>query len=399
MKKFTIILSICASLVLAISCSNGLNTDTSQSAVVNPADLITTNGSGASSSLTAVTDFINQYAGVYYSQGTHLYHHDNSETYGYKVDYKFRNGQIYTFNHHNQAIELIVEPVEAVLPSDKKLQLRHEENGEVLVLNMTEEGLESYVSYILEKASDEVLIQNEGVGGYDKSLIKYKGTYNSLAQDNKIENYIAIDGEGKIYFHDANVTIDSGRVGLSEKELTILESHQNSMRKIIFKFDQGVYRRYGIDGDNRDETYIGICEVTKDFIEDRFAEAIFNTDDFKYLEGLYEGTPNYTPTKAQGYSMRLNEPMDDGIGSIVGEGAICFTGDFGNHFAGIDNVMHISILKGNQLHVMGRYNVVFTFSDDWKTATFGVNTLKLRSGEIKNATAATRQVKRINRKF
>ena len=399
MKKFTIILSICASLVLAISCSNRLDTDTSQSAVGNPADLITTNGSGASSSLTAVTDFINQYAGVYYSQGTHLYHHDNSETYGYKVDYKFRNGQIYTFNHHNQSIELIVEPVEAVLPSDKKLQLRHEENGEVLVLNMTEEGLESYVSYILEKVSDEVLIQNEGVGGYDKSLIKYKGTYNSLAQDNKIENYIAIDGEGKIYFHDANVTIDSGRVGLSEKELTILESHQNSMRKIIFKFDQGVYRRYGIDGDNRDETYIGICEVTKDFIEDRFADAIFNTDDFKYLEGLYEGTPNYTPTKAQGYSMRLNEPMDDGIGSIVGEGAICFTGDFGNHFAGIDNVMHISILKGNQLHVMGRYNVVFTFSDDWKTATFGVNTLKLRSGEIKNTTVATRQVKRINRKF
>ena len=255
-------------------------------------------------------------------------------------------------------------------------------------------GLESYFSYILERVSDDVLIKDGGVGGYDESLIKYKGTYNSLAQDNKIENYIAIDEDGAVYFHDVNVTYEGGRVGFTESnELVILEGYKNTIRKIIFKFDQGVYRRFAIDGDNRDETYIGICEKTTDFIEDRFADAIFSTDDFKYLEGLYEGTPNYTPTKARGYSMRLNEPMDDGIGRPVGEGAICFTGNFGNNFAGIDNIMHISILKGNQLHVMGKYNVVFTFSDDWKTATYNGQTLKLRRGEIKNATA-TRQANR-----
>ena len=390
MKKFTILLSICASLVLAVSCGSGFDADTSRSrGSGNPADLIPpSEGQG---SLSAVTSFINRYAGVYYSQGLHYYKHDNSTDTGYKVDYKFRNGQIYTFNQHNEAFELIVEPVEAVLPSARKLQLRYKDKGEVLVLNMTDEGLESYVSYILEKVSDDVLIKNGGVGGYDESLIKYKGTYNSLAQDNKIENYIAIDEDGAVYFHDVNVTYEGGRVGFTEgNELVILENYKNTIRKIIFKFDEGVYRRFAIDGarENVDETYIGICEKTTDFIEDRFADAFFSTDDKKDLEGLYQGTPNYVPTKVQGYSMRLNEPMDDGIGRPVGEGAICFTGNFGNNFAAIDNVMHISILKGNQLHVMGKYNVVFTFSDDWKTATYNGNILKLRSGEIKNATAA-----------
>ena len=392
MKKFTILLSICASLVLAVSCGSGFDADTSRSrGGGNPADLIPP-GEGQGS-LSAVTSFINRYAGVYYSQGLHYYKHDNSTDTGYKVDYKFRNGQVYTFNQHNEAFELIVEPVEAVLPSQKKAQLRYNDKGEVLVLNMTEEGLESYVSYILEKVSDDVLIQNESVG-YIQEFAQYKGTYNSIAQDNKVENYIAIDGEGNIFFHDANVTVESGRVGITEGEgLTIIESYQNTMRKIIFKFDEGVYRRYSIDGEHKDYTYIGVCKRTEDFIEDRFADAIFSTDDFKYLEGLYEGTPNYTPTKARGYSMRLNEPMDDGIGRPVGEGAICFTGNFGNNFAGIDNVMHISVLKGNQLHVMGKYNVVFTFSDDWKTATYNGQTLKLRSGKLKNTTA-TRQANR-----
>ena len=398
MRKLTTILSICA-MIFAVSCADGLDANASQNGGVNPAETLKPGENGATGNLKTVADFINHYAGVYYSQGLHYYKHDNSTDTGYKVDYKFRNGQIYTFNQHNEAFELIVEPVEAVLPSQKKAQLRHKEKGEVLVLNMTDEGLETYVSYILEKVSDDVLIQNEGVGGFIEELAQYKGTYNSIAADNKIENYIAIDGEGNVYFHDANVTVAGGRVGVTDEELTILESYQNTMRKIIFKFNEGVYRRFSIDGENRDETYIGICEKTTDFIEDRFTDAIFATDDFKYLEGLYEGTPNYTPTKAQGYSMRLNEPMDDGIGRPVGEGAICFTGNFGNNFAGIDNVMHISILKGNQLHVMGKYNVVFTFSDDWKTATYDGNILKLRSGEIKNATATARQVKRINRKF
>ena len=401
MKKLTFLfLFIC--LIAVAGCKQTTDAAPSQGGVVaeDPGKLIPEEE--GKTDLKTVADFINHYAGVYYSKGLHYYKHDNSTDTGYKVDYKFRNGQIYTFNQHNEAFELIIEPVEAVLPSQNKAQLRHKEKGEVLVLNMTEEGLETYVSYILEKVSEDVLIKNEGIGANVPELAEYKGTYNSLAQDNKIDNYVAIDGEGNIFFHDANVTVSGGKASITESgELTVLENHENKMRKIIFKFDEGVYRRFAIDGarENVDETYIGICEKTTDFIEDRFADAYFATDDKKDLEGLYEGTPNYVPTKVQGYSMRLNEPMDDGIGRPVGEGAICFTGNFGNNFAGIDNVMHISILKGNQLHVMGKYNVVFTFSDDWKTATYDGNILKLRSGEIKNATAAARQVKRINRKF
>ena len=395
-KLITILLSVCA-MIFAVSCANGLDADASRSGTDYPAKTIK-DGEGERS-LTSVTEFINHYAGVYYSQGLHYYKHDNSTDTGYKVDYKFRDGKIFTYNQHNEGTQLVIEPVEAVLASQKKLQLRHKDKGEVLVFNMTDDGLETYVSYILEKVSDDVLIQNAGVGGFIEELAPYKGTYNSLAADNKIENYIAIDGEGNIFFHDSAVTYDGGRVTITDGALTILESYQNSMRKIIFKFDEGVYRRFAIDGPREgvDETYIGICEVSKDFIEDKFDDAIFSTDDFKYLEGLYEGTPNYTPTKAQGYSMRLNEPEDDGIGRVVAQGAICFTGTYNGHFAGIDNVMHITVLKGNTLHVMGKYNAAFEFSPDWKTATYNGQTLTLRSGSIK-ATAAPAE-RRANRRI
>ena len=395
-KLITILLSVCA-MIFAVSCASGLDADASRSGTDNPSDLIPPGTGGRN--LTSVTEFINEYAGVYYSQGLHYYKHDNSTDTGYKVDYKFRDGKIFTYNQHNEGTQLIVEPVEAVLESQKKIQLRHKDKGEVLVFNMTDDGLESYVSYILEKVSDDVLIQNAGVGGFIEELAPYKGTYNSLAADNKIENYIAIDGEGNIFFHDSAVTYDGGRVTITDGALTILESYQNSMRKIIFKFDQGVYRRFAIDGPREgvDETYIGICEVSKNFIEDVFDDAYFATDDRKDLEGLYEGTPNYTPTKVQGYSMRLNEPEDDGIGRVVAQGAVCFSGNVGNYVAGIDNVMHISVLKGNTLHIMGRYNVAFEFSPDWKTATYNGQTLTLRSGSIK-ATAAPAE-RRVNRRI
>ena len=383
MKKLVVLLLIFC--VMVVGCKKKLATDASQSGTFNPAETIPEGG--GDKGLTSVVEFINEYAGVYYSKGLHYYKHDNSTDTGYKVDYKFRDGKIFTYNQHNEGTQINVEPVEAVLASQRKIQLRHKDKGEVLVLNMSEDGLETYVSYILEKVSDDVLIQNNGIGGFVKGLAQYKGTYNSLAEDNKIENYIAIDGEGNIFFHDAGVTVEGGRAGITENELTILESYQNSMRKIIFKFNEGVYRRFSIDGQHRDETYIGICEVTKNFIEDIFDDAIYQTEDFKYLEGLYYGTPDYTPTKAQGYSMRLNEPEDDGIGRVVAQGAICFTGNYGNHFAGIDNVMHITVLKGNTLHIMGKYNVAFEFSPDWQTATYNGQTLKLVSGSVK-ATAA-----------
>ena len=403
-KLVTIFLSICA-MVFAVSCADGLDANASASQNgVNPAETIKPGENGASGSLNTVADFVNRYAGVYYSQGKHSYRtwEDNDS---YKVDYKFKDGKVYVPNIHNQQIELMVHPVEAVLPSQNKLQLRNAEKGEVLVLNMTEEGLESYVSYILEKVSDEVLIQNEGVGGFIEELAPYKGTYNSVAADNKIENYIAIDGEGNVFFHDANVTVAGGRVGVTDEELTILESYQNTMRKIIFKFNEGVYRRFSIDGEHRDETYIGICEVTKDFIEDRFADAIYQTsdykeEDFKTWVGAVEGGQRY-PTKITGVNIKLNEANDD-IGHDVSEGAVAISGNNIGENKGLSTgnmVGHVSILKGNQLHIMGRFSAVFTFSDDWKTATYNGQTLSLVSGEVKNAAPASRQVKRINRRF
>ena len=405
MRKLTTILSICASLVLAVSCANSLDADASQSGAVNPAETLKPGENGATGNLPTVEAFINQYAGVYYSQGQYA-HWEWGIGYtnnGLKVDYKFKDGKVYVPNIHNQLRDLIVHPVEAVLPSQNKLQLRNAEKGEVLVLNMKEEGLETYVSYILEKVSDEVLIQNSGVGGYIEEFAQYKGTYNSIAADNKIENYIAIDEKGNIFFHDANVTVEGGRVGITEGEgLTILESYQATMRKIIFKFDEGVYRRYSIDGEHRDETYIGICEASKDFIEDKVYNATYATSDYKQ-ENVRDTEWGKYPEKVSGYAITLNEENDD-FGHNVSEGAVAISGnDIGDakgHVARGAQVAHVSVLKGNQLHVMGRYNAVFTFSDDWKTLTYNGQTLTmLEGGQIKATTPATRQVKRINRKF
>ena len=376
MKKLSTIILIVWAMIFAVSCSSGLDADASRSGSDSPADLIRD-----PSSMSVIAAFINDNAGIYYSEGPY-FHWEWGEGYtnkGLKVDYKFKNGQVYKFNHLNQTIELIVEPVEAVSPTEKKLQLRHKDKGEVLVFNMTDTGLESYVSYILEKVSDDVLINNESLG-YIEELAQYKGTYNSIAQDNYIENYIAIDGAGNIYFHDANATISGGRVGITEGELTIIESYQNTMRKIIFKFDQGVYRRYSIDGENRDETYIGICEKTTDFIEDVFANATYQTADYG-TEG-HQTEWGFYPDKVTGLALKLNEDNDD-FGHMVSEGAVAIEGQFGDRLARGDMVAHVSVLKYNELHVMGRYNAVFAFSDDWKTATYNGQTLSLVSGEVK----------------
>ena len=402
-KSILLILSVCA-MVFAISCANdGLDADASRSGTVNPAETIKPGEGGATGSLTTVAAFVNKYAGVYYSQGQHSYRtwaDDNS----YKIDYKFKDGKVYVPNMHNQLIELMVHPVEAVLPSEKKLQLRNKEKGEVLVLNMTDDGLESYVSYILEKVSDEVLIQNSGVGGFIEELAPYKGTYNSIAADNKVENYIAIDGEGNIYFHDSSVTVDSGRVGITENELTILESYQYSMRKIIFKFNEGVYRRYSIDGEHRDETYIGICEVTKNFVEDVFDNATYKTADYKEEDFVkWENEVpggQQAPTKITGVAITLNEANDD-IGHDVSEGAVAVSGNNIGENKGLSTgnmVGHVSVLKGNTLHIMGRFNAAFEFSPDWKSATYNGQTLTLVGGSVKAGAApaerrASRRIK------
>ena len=401
MKKLAILLLIFC--VVVAGCKKKLATDASQSGSANPSDLIDKPTNGPN--ITTVTEFINHYAGVYYSQGQHSYRtwDDNN---GYKIDYKFKDGKVYVPNIHNQVTELIVHPVEAVLASEKKIQLRYAEKGEVLVLNMTDDGLESYVSYILEKVSDDVLIQNSGIGGSVAELAQYKGTYNSLAEDNKIENYIAIDEEGNIFFHDAAITIDGGRASITEGgELTILESYDSSMRKIIFKFDQGVYRRFAIDGPREgvDETYIGICEGTKNFIEDVFNDAVYQTadykeEDFQTWHNEVPGGQQY-PTKITGVNIKLNEKNDD-IGHDVSEGAVAVSGNDIGENKGLSTgnmVGHVSVLKGNTLHIMGRFNAAFEFSPDWKTATYNGQTLTLVSGSVKAGAAPAER--RANRRI
>lgn len=364
-KLTTLFLSLCA--IISVSCSN-MDPDLSQSASGNPADLITTNGSGSTGSMTAVASFINKYKGVYYDY--------NAEQYGV-VRYKLRNGRVDIVDGFNRAKNIIGQPVEAVLPSANKLQISNYADGTIEVLNLSDTGLESYTSYILEKVSDEVLIKNEGVGGYIEEFAKYKGTYNSIAKDNKIENYIAIDEKGYIFFHDENVKVAGGRVGITEGEgLTIFETYKegdkNTLRKIIFKFDQGVYRRYSIDGQHRDLTYIGVCEVTKDFIED-----IRGGNNLIYKSGR-KLTDKWT---SKGYGefdedINLNEPFGGG-GIVSTTGSACVSGKFYSEsqkkvvFSGrSDMVANITILKGKDLYLMGPYyNAKLTFNDDYSELT------------------------------
>lgn len=245
MKKLvSIFLSLCFALIFAISCGSGLDPELSSigesgSGIVGdssgPADLITTNGNGSVVSKRDITAFIKKYDAIYYE--------------GQKIRYIFFgwNGRIgATRTEMDNQVEYW--DVQAVLPSANKIQISNYAKGEVRILNMTDEGLEAYTSYILEKVSDEVLINNKGIGGKIPSLAKYKGTYNSVAHDNKVKNYIAIDENGNIYFHDSTVSILGGIAEIKGEKLVIWETTSAQVhRKVIFKFDQGVYRRYSGD--------------------------------------------------------------------------------------------------------------------------------------------------------
>lgn len=226
--------------VFAVSCSND-NLDPNASAG-GGADLIdVTDGT--------IAQFIKTYAGVYYNQN--------------QVKYKLKGGKLYT--PHNKEVQ-----VQAVSVSQKKMQIKYAEAGKIEVLNFTDKGYISYTSFILEKVSSEVAeeLKDKPVGGYIKEFAQYKGTYNSVAAENKIENYIAIDGEGNIYFHDKDATVANKRVGITENELTIIELQKNRQyRKIIFKFGQSVYREYNLDGKHVETTGEGFTR-TKDFIDD-----------------------------------------------------------------------------------------------------------------------------------
>lgn len=253
-KPILLFLGIC--IIFAVSCSNGFDPEVSSRSsngdiggvIVgvgnSPDDLITINKSGGTENKREITAFIKKYQGNYYE--------------GQKIQYiflDFQDGKVLAPQSEtdNQVEYLLVQ---AVLPSAKKLQISNYAKGEIRVLNMTDEGLEAYTSYILKKVSDEVLIKNKGIGGRIPALAQYNGTYSSIAKDNKVENYISIDKDGNIYFHDASVSILNGNAEIKGEKLTIWE---NSSRKTVFKFDQGVYRIYGADG----KTDLGYKKLSK----------------------------------------------------------------------------------------------------------------------------------------
>ena len=228
--------------VFTVSCGSNLEPETSQSGSGgSPDDLIIGVGDGA------ITRFINAYAGLYYNQN--------------QVKYKLKDGKLYT--PYNKEIQ-----VQAVSSSAKKMQIKYADEGKIEVLKFNDKGYVAYTSFILEKASSEVLIKNEGIGGSIPELAKYKGTYNSISSGNKIKNYIAIDENGGIYFHDPDVTLANGRVEITKGDLTILETQINKhKRNIVFKFDQSVYREYNINGGHIETTGEGFTKAAG-FVDD-----------------------------------------------------------------------------------------------------------------------------------
>lgn len=318
LKRFLIIL---LSLTLAIGCSSALEPEASQGG--NDADLVN-NGDGS------VEGFINKYAGVYYREEEG------------RVKYKLRNGKVYTINGLNSHTEI---PVEKVSAAESKLQIRYADEGTVEVLKFIGKGYTGYTSYILEKVSENVEIATN-VGGYVKEFARYKGTYKSIEQN--IEHFIAIDENGYIYFHDSAVTVEGGRVGMTDGELTIIESTKDGVgRKIIFKFDQGVYREYNIDGNHIDRTGV-FYGVTKDFIE-TLGDSTYATEDGK-SSIMFNGA---TTRKEQGSVFALGSYF-----TMPGLG-----------MENNDNIGNVTVLKGKTLNIM-KYRANLTFSDDYSTLTY-----------------------------
>ena len=225
--------------VFAVSCSSDLGPEASQG---NPEDLI-------NKADREIAAFVNDHSGVYY------------EAAGY-IDYKLRDGKVRNIHGSEVAVEKTSQ-------AEGKLQIRNAAEGTVEVLKFDGKGYTSYTSYVLEKVNGDVVeeLKSKPVGGNNTALAQYAGTYKDVNRG--INNFIAIDGEGYIYFHDANVTVANKRVGITDGELTILETQNNEtiLRKLIFKFDQGVYREYNVNGSHIEVTGERFTR-TRDFVED-----------------------------------------------------------------------------------------------------------------------------------
>lgn len=366
MKKL-ITLFLAVALTVAVSCSNEkLDPNLSQSQS-SGADLITTNGGngstggngsggGVSTNPGDIAAFINKYAGVYYTPDV------------VKVYYKLREGKIWgAVDDFNGASDLLEVPAQAVMPSAQKLQISNYAKGTIEVLNFKDDGLDSYVNFILEKVSDEA--QSNGMKhiGIAGKLISYAGTYKSVYD--KIDQFVAIDREGNVYFHE---TVDKGKLfqSVDGKQLMIID--KDGVRNTMI-FEQGVYRKFSLNTIEDVDTTAIVCEVTKDFIENIPVNksSTYATADFKAAPRWKGDIPQVT-----GFDITINEPKKM-------DGSVCISGAYGNRYkkgtkASSDMVAHVTILKGKTLHIMGRYDCTMTFSDDWKTLTYEGNTLNLK---------------------
>ena len=267
--------------VFAVSCSSDLGPEASQT---NDDDLIIYPDG-------TLSVFVNEHSGVYY------------EAAGY-ADYKLRDGKVRNIHGAEVAIEKVSR-------EEGKLQIRNAAEGTVEVLKFDGKGYTSYTSYILEKVSDEVLITTPSLG-YIKEFAKYKGTYKDVVKG--IENFIAIDGEGNIYFYDAEATAGNGRAGITDNELTIIETQNNNIlaRKLIFKFDQGVYREFNLNGSHIEVTGERFTR-TRDFVED-LANTIYvsadNKNSIAFNSGgavVIDGTADYPEAIRVGNTIKIKK--------------------------------------------------------------------------------------------
>lgn len=362
MKKL-ITLFLAVALTVAVSCSNEkLDPNLSQSQS-SGADLITTNGGngstggngsggGVSTNPGDIAAFINKYAGVYYTPDV------------VKVYYKLREGKIWgAVDDFNGASDLLEVPAQAVMPSAQKLQISNYAKGTIEVLNFKDDGLDSYVNFILEKVSDEA--QSNGMKhiGIAGKLISYAGTYKSVYD--KIDQFVAIDREGNVYFHE---TVDKGKLfqSVDGKQLMIID--KDGVRNTMI-FEQGVYRKFSLNTIEDVDTTAIVCEVTKDFIEDIGGG---NAEYSEYYGTYVNGNGHTIET-----TFIFNRPIGTGKPKVTMTGSVSYDGWWKNgknyHYIG-----DITILKGKEL-IIGKDTSKWdltgqiskgTFSDDWSTLTY-----------------------------
>ncbi len=310
-------------------------------------DIITNNNNNnVSSSEGKLSAFINRYAGVYYTAGM-----IEGDIRGQVVQYKLKDGKIWSVNEYNQATDILQHPTETVILSDTQLLIDNYIKGTKEILQFTSKGLDAYINFFLDKVSDTADTQGMYLIGVANGYGKYAGTYRS--QYEKKDKYLSITADGSVYFYEypGSRSLFPGNDG---KQLLIIDS--KGVRNTML-FDGSIYRKYTLKNNKiTNITYPMFFEVTKDFIED------INGGQFSKYE-----SDNGRDT------ICFNEPIGSS-GIVKMTGSVCI----GRTKAGYPSVMaaDITILKGKTLIIGGendkyvKERITGTFSADWSTLTY-----------------------------